>query len=268
MNSKIKSLLAAACGTLLMGQALAVEFSDPTGDDNGPGEYIYPTDQVYVPGSFDLTGLTVETKGKNVEFEVEVDSKLQDPWGMGVGFAVQMVFIFIDTDGVAGSGYTEALAGLNVQFAPENAWDKVVILSPQPKSRVDSEARMKAADVRDDIVIPRRTTGRGKGISGRVKLEELGGGDPETWSYQVLVQSNEGFPRETDLLTRRVNEYEGQHRFGGGNDTDCDPHVMDVLAGSGSGAPEEVGLQHEMLKYECDEDGESVSMATLTMVKK
>ena len=49
------------------------------------------------------------------------------------------------------------------------------------------------------------------------------------------MQSNEGFPARTDLLTRKVNEYEGQHRFGGGTDTDCDPHVMDLLAGDAVG---------------------------------
>ena len=49
------------------------------------------------------------------------------------------------------------------------------------------------------------------------------------------MQSNEGFPAGNDLLTRKVNEYEGQHRFGGGNDGDCDPHVMDILAGKGAG---------------------------------
>ena len=43
------------------------------------------------------------------------------------------------------------------------------------------------------------------------------------------MQSNEGFPDGKDLLTRKVNEYEGQHRFGGGTDTDCDPHVIDIL---------------------------------------
>ena len=56
-----------------------------------------------------------------------------------------------------------------------------------------------------------------------------GSGDPSTWKYQVFMQSNEGFPADDDLLTRRVNEFEGQHRFGGGTDYDCDPHVMDML---------------------------------------
>jgi carbohydrate-binding DOMON domain-containing protein len=34
-----------------------VVLTDPTGDDDGPGTYTYPTDAVYEPGSFDLTEL-------------------------------------------------------------------------------------------------------------------------------------------------------------------------------------------------------------------
>ena len=96
----------------------------------------------------------------------------------------------------------------------------------------------------------------------------IGGGDPSTWGYQVVVQSNEGYPDKTDLLTRKVNEYEGQHRFGGGTDTDCDPHVMDVLAGSGAGSAEEAQAQYDMLKYECNPDGSTKTAATLKMVRK
>jgi hypothetical protein len=109
-----------------------------------------------------------------------------------------------------------------------------------------------------DIVIPRRTVGSGKTISAKVKLDELGGGDPSKWGYQVVMQSNEGFPDKSDLLSRKVNEFEGQHRFGGGNDGDCDPHVMDILAGKGAGTPDEAQAQYDMLKHECGADGSSV----------
>jgi hypothetical protein len=109
--------------------------------------------------------------------------------------------------------------------------------------------------MKDAIVIPSRTTGSGRTITGRLKLSDLGEGDPSTWGYQVVMQSNEGFPTETDLLTRKVNEFEGQHRFGGGTDYDCDPHVMDILG------------DHAMLAYECKPDGTPVQMATLKMVK-
>jgi hypothetical protein len=84
----------------------------------------------------------------------------------------------------------------------------------------------------------------------------------------VVVQSNEGFPDKADLLSRKVNEFEGQHRFGGGNDGDCDPHVMDILAGKGEGKPEEAQAQSEMLKYECGADGSSAKRTTLSVVRK
>jgi hypothetical protein len=65
-----------------------------------------------------------------------------------------------------------------------------------------------------------------------------------------------------------VNEYEGQHRFGGGNDGDCDPQVIDILAGNAKGDASEVKAQHEMLQYKCGADGSSESKATLTMVRQ
>src|ERR1044071_8912361 len=94
---------------LLAGAASAqkVSFSDPTGDDNGPGNYTYPTDGVYKPGSFDITNFTMKVSGDQANFAVTVNSKLEDPWGMRVGFAVQMIFIFIDTDHKEGSGSTD-----------------------------------------------------------------------------------------------------------------------------------------------------------------
>ena len=268
MNNKARmSICALAVGFALAGAARAadVTFLDPTGDDKGPGTYTYPTDAVYTPGSFDLTELSVSGTD-NLDFKVTMNDRLADPWGMGVGFATQMVFIFIDKD--PGKGHTKSLPGLNVDFAADSAWEKVIILSPQPQSRVSAEVKAKAADLAADIVIPRRTVGSGKSISAKVKLDELGGGDPSTWGYQVVVQSNEGFPDKSDLLSRKVNEFEGQHRFGGGNDSDCDPHAMDILAGKGAGTPDEAQAQYDMLKYECGADGSSVKRATLTMVRK
>ena len=93
------SLLALALLGLMAGSVMAgdkVTFKDAKGDDNGPGEYVYPTDAVYAGGSFDITELEVEDSGDSVEFELTVGSKLEDPWRMGGGFSVQMAFILID----------------------------------------------------------------------------------------------------------------------------------------------------------------------------
>ena len=246
--------------------AQSVSFKDPAGDDDGPGTYTYPTDAVYTRGSFDLTGFTLKVNGAKTDVSVTFNSNLADPWSMGNGFATQMVFVFIDKDHKTGSGYTKAFSGLNVEFAPESAWEKAIILSPQQPARVKTEVEQKAADLQKDVVIPSRTRGAGRTVSASIDTAALGEGDPTTWAYQVIVQSNEGFPSGTDLLTRKVNEYEGQHRFGGGNDGDCDPHAIDMLAGEGTGAKEEADLQHKMLAYECGADGSVKKLAVISTV--
>jgi carbohydrate-binding DOMON domain-containing protein len=247
--------------------AQEVAFKDPVGDDNGPGTYTYPTDAVYTKGSFDLTGFKLKKSGDNVDVSVDVNAKLDDPWGMGVGYAVQMVFIFIKTSNKEGTGFTDGLPGLNVKFDPAGAWDKCIILSPQPAGRVKSEVELKVPkEMQASILVPGKSRGLNRTISGSVPLKDLGEGDPTTWGYQVVMQSNEGFPLPNYLLERKVNEYEGQHRFGGGTDSDCCPNVMDILAGNGVGDKSEIDLQHKMLQYECNSDGTIKQWATLSMV--
>lgn len=246
-----------------------ISFKDPAGDDHGPGGYTYPTDKVYAPGSFDLTDFSVTKKGDRVTFEVGVGAPLKDPWGLRSGFSLQMVFIFIQTDNRQGNGFVEAVPGLNVEFDPADSWDKLVILSPQPPARIESEIEQKVPrEMQSSIIVPDRARGNGRTISASVDLAQLGGGDPAKWGYQVVMQSNEAYPENLDLLTRKVNEVAEEHRFGGGTDDDCDPHVLDVLAGKGAGAADEVAAQHALLKYACHPDGSSKQRAVLKMVRK
>jgi carbohydrate-binding DOMON domain-containing protein len=268
----VKSCWCLALVTLLAVASSAgaqeVAFKDPVGDDKGPGTYTYPTDVVYKAGSFDLTSFRVNVRGGQAEFEVGLNSLLEDPWRMGSGFSVQMIFIFIDTDHKEGSGSTQGLPGLNLRFAPADAWDRCIILSPQSTSKVRSEIEGKAGAMKAAVLVPNRTKGSSRSISGVVSLADLGGGDPATWGFQVVMQSNEGYPTATDLLTRRVNEYEGQHRFGGGNDGDCDPHVLDILAGKATGDAGEADAQFKALAFACNPDGTAKELATLPMVRK
>jgi carbohydrate-binding DOMON domain-containing protein len=267
-----KNLLTAGAVAMSIAPTFAAEkitFKDPVGDDHGPGSYTYPTDAAYVSGSFDLTEFSVSEKGDRVYFAVTVNAPLADPWGLKNGFAVQMIFIFIQTDNRQGPGFTETVPGLNVTFAPADAWDKLVILSPQPAARIETEIELKvAATQQSSIIVPDRSKGAGRTISASVDLAQLGGGDPRKWGYQVVVQSNEGYPEDRDLLTRKVNAVAEQHRFGGGSDGDCDPHVLDILAGKGQGTADEVQAQHAMLKYECNPDGSVRQGAILKMVRK
>ena len=187
--------------------------------------------------------------GDTVEFRVTLNQRIDDPWESrnwgGNGFSLQMVFVHIDT--TPDQGATHALPGVNVRFADAEAWDKVVLISPQGPTRVNSEVEAKAPDDKARVVVPKVTRASGKTLIAIVDAAALGGPPQPGWGYQVLMQSNEGFPAKTDLLTRKVNEYEGQHRFGGGTDFDNDPHVIDLLAGKAQGTPDEAAAQHQAL---------------------
>jgi carbohydrate-binding DOMON domain-containing protein len=248
----LRSLLSAAAvlaPLAALAAAPIVSIDDPTGDDDGPGTYTYPTDAVYKPGSFDITRFeVVPAGGEQVELRVTVRTRIEDPWDSaawgGNGFSVQMAFIHLDTDHVKGSGVTMGLPGTNVRFAEDEAWDRVVIISPQGPTRVNSEVDQKCPQWKSRIVVPRVTRAEGKTLVALVDAKDLGGMPKASWGYQVLMQSNEGFPAKTDLLTRKVNEFEGQHRFGGGSDFDNDPQVMDLLVPPDGDAKKK---QHEIL---------------------
>jgi len=249
------SLLAVALVALLASNVMAgdkVSIKDAKGDDNGPGEYIYPTDAVYGGGSFDITKFEVADKGDKLEFELTMAAKLEDPWRMGGGFSVQMAFILIDN---APGGFTTTPPGLNVMVDESTAWDVCVIVSPQTLARVQQEIEAKGGDMASGLVVPKRVKGRRSSISATVDKADLGEGSIKDWKFEVLMQSNEGFPAGGDLLTRKVNEFEGQHRFGGGTDYDCDPHVVDILG------------DHAQLKYECNDDGSPAKPATIKLIK-
>jgi carbohydrate-binding DOMON domain-containing protein len=265
----ILSVLALALATLPLlawaASGLTLGFSDPAGDDFGPGTYSYPTDPVYTPKSFDLRKLEVIDGGDTVTFRVTVGANIADPWNSrdwdGNGFSLQFVQIYVDRDHQKGAGFREPLPGLgSARFAEDEAWDKVVLISPQPRARLEAEIRFKAAKMKGSIIIPRRTTARGKTLVAVVSKADLGQPTAQ-WGFQAVVQSNEGYPDKADLLTRRVNEVRGEHRFGGGHDSDCDPHVLDILAGAGKGGADEVGAQKKALAWKCGS-----LVATLPMV--
>jgi hypothetical protein len=142
----------------------------------------------------------------------------------------------------------------------------VVIVSPQPAAKVTSEVELKAAAMKNRVVMPKSTSVSENTLIAVVDTAQLGGKPGKGWGYQVLMQSNEGFPDKTDVLTRKINEAEGQHRFGGGTDYDVDPHVLDILAPPGGDAAQK---QHEILsKYnaKATDDAKPEDRAVVPMI--
>lgn len=245
-----------------------ITLKDPSGDDKGPGKYTYPSKSIYTQGSFDLLSLTITDKGSTVEFKVNVNAKIADPWNSkswgGNGFSLQMVQVYIDSKA---GGFRGALRGMNVKFKKGQGWDKVVFISPQPRSKIVAEVKAKEktkAKLRG-LVIPKKTFARGREIIAIVNKADIGTPN-KRWGIQALMQSNEGYPAADSILARKVNEYNGTDRFGGGSDYNCDPHVIDIFAGKAKGDDSEKAAQYKQLgSYTCNAEGKG-KKAVIEMV--
>jgi hypothetical protein len=227
-----------------------LKFLDPIGDDKGPGYYTYPTNPVYVPGGFDIVSFTVDASGDNVVFQISINADVKQDWGMAADFDIQQFQIYIDQDKVPGSGNVKCIPGLNIYFDPADAWEKAVLITPQPDSRVQIEIDVKAKDMSGDIIVPIKISAQGRTITAVVKKSDLGitpDTDISKWGWQLIAQSNEGYPDPEDVLTRNVNEYRGLHRFGGGNDYWGDPELMDLLVWPAKGTIQEAKDQFAIL---------------------
>ena len=62
--------------------------ADPAGDDNGPGDYVYPADDAFNPGAYDLTAFGVYDDGRSYNFVTTIAGELRNPWG-GNQIAIQ-----------------------------------------------------------------------------------------------------------------------------------------------------------------------------------
>ena len=106
-------------GTLLL------DVADPDGDDNGPGNYAYPTFGGFHPGAFDIQQFQVFDDGTNVIFRVKIRD-LSPTFGSPLG--AQLVDVYVhDPSAPPGSTSTAAAnASRNFQIAPAHAWSRLI----------------------------------------------------------------------------------------------------------------------------------------------
>jgi glucoamylase len=104
----------------LPGQSV-LNTSDPTGDDNGPGTYQYPTSSSFSPGSFDLTGLKVNQDGTNVYIQVSIANLVPT---FGNNFGAQLLDVYVRNPAAATTSTAGAYPQLNYGIAPDSAWSE------------------------------------------------------------------------------------------------------------------------------------------------
>lgn len=216
--------------------------NDPSGDDNGPGTYTYPTNPVYVPGAFDLTGVNVYDAGDKYAFVTSIAGDVTNPWG-GQGISHQRINVYLSNgNATTASG----LPGTNMNV--ETDWDSVIVAD----GRFDG-AGVYSPDGTRTSAVSLLAVPEAKQIVTMVPKEALGTLDPATAKFAVAMfgnaESGEGIGNVRPV-------YDGAYwaagdpswikewRFGGGagvfdggtasRDTDThDPNALDVIVRDG-----------------------------------
>ena len=103
------------------GGTTVLDVSDPSGDDNGPGTYQYPTSGDFQPGAFDLTRFQVLSDGTTAYLRATV-ANLAATFGV-VGGA-QLLDVYVHTPGAATTSTAAAFPTRNYTIASPGAWSQ------------------------------------------------------------------------------------------------------------------------------------------------
>ena len=203
-----------------------LDVEDPAGDDHGPGTYTYPTDPVFIAGSYDLTRFTAGTEGDDLVLSFEVGAPILNPWGSPRSLSVQTFDVYIDTDPGAGTGARVLIPGRNGALEAGSGWEYgITVEGWDPAVYVASaDGAVEETKPTFDIL----TFGDDAKVVVRIPVDLLGGGDPTTWGYAAVVLSQEGFPSPGVRRVRNVDAFAAQWVLGGGPGDVNHTRIIDV----------------------------------------
>jgi len=207
-----------------------LDVTDPTGDDNGPGTYQYPTNSAFVAGSFDLTRFQVLSDGTYAYLRVTLANLV--PTFAAVDGA-QLLDFYVHVPGASSTSTQAAFASRNYTIAPSGAWSQRVevqgFASPVwVNAAGNSVGTASALAVQADQTIT-------------VALPEAQFGTPTSgWGFSVVLTGQDGFSPD---LARAFTATPGGYTFGvcaAGNtapicsvDPSTVPKAMDVITPAG-----------------------------------
>jgi hypothetical protein len=249
------ALFASAAHPFAQAPVEPIEIVDPRDDDHGAGTVRYPDDKLFQPGSFDLTAFRVLPFSGGVRFEVDLRVRIAPPPQdrrvtqrtylrdlSNNGLFLQNIDIYIDRDGVPGSGHTDTMPGRNASIAPGSGWEKAVVLTPQPAG-ARALLKLIAPKLAQDTFFPDNLQIRGRTVSVELSDTDLGAFDPH-WGYVVFVSGASfdesfrvldpnvsGFGRS--LFTRSVRPSRNDESFGGGEHDGLNTNIIDMLLPAG-----------------------------------
>ena len=163
-------------GTLLL------DVTDPDGDDNGPGNYAYPTSANFHPGAFDIQRFQVYDSGADVTFRLQTRD-LSETFGSPLG--AQLVDVYVRVPGASTTSTAAAHPLRNFTIAPAFAWSRLIQVQGFGQRYVDaSGTTLGTASITANPI--------SRFITFSVPKASLGTPGPG-WGFTVVLTGQDGF---------------------------------------------------------------------------
>jgi carbohydrate-binding DOMON domain-containing protein len=207
---------------------IVLDATDPSNDDNGPGNYAYPTSSDFHAGAFDIQGfrVIVSPDGSTVTFELRVRD-LTPTFGSPLG--AQLVDVYVHDPSAGTTSTAAAFSQRNYVIAPSAAWSRLLEVQGFGQRYIDANGSTVGT-----ISISAKAISRF--ITFSVPTSSLGGQPGSGWGFTVTLTGEDGF--EPDLA-RAFTATPGPFSFGVCAAASADPHctvgpttvpkVLDVL---------------------------------------
>ncbi len=161
---------------------LVLDVTDPSGDDNGPGNYAYPTSDNFKPGAYDIQQFQVYDAGSDVIFRLKTRD-LTPTFGSPLG--AQLVDVYVHVPGGATTSTAAANLSRNFAIAAPFAWSRLIQVQGFGQRYVDaSGATLGTVSISANPI--------SRFITFRVPKASLGTPGPG-WGFTVVLTGQDGF---------------------------------------------------------------------------
>lgn len=157
--------------------------TDPSGDDNGPGNYAYPTDGAFHAGAFDLTRFEVYNTGSTVTFRVQTRD-LSPTFGSTNG--AQLVDVYVHDPVATTTSTSPSYPGMNYRIADAARWSRLIEVQGFAGSKI---TRPDGTSVGTPTVSANADS---RYITFTVPASALGGTPSAGWGFTVALAGQDG----------------------------------------------------------------------------
>ena len=168
-------------GTVLM------DVSDPNGDDNGPGNYAYPTSDNFHAGAFDIEAFRVieSPDGATTTFKLKVRD-LSPTFGSPLGAQLVDVYVHDPAAAAANTSTAASFTQRNYVIDPASAWSRLVEVQGFGQRYIDAHGTtLGTVNISANAI--------SRFITFSVPTASLGGTPASGWGFTVVLTGQDGF---------------------------------------------------------------------------